>query len=76
MLMATKTSPQTRTCPVCNSAVREEFLYTHVRTDLDILNELMRRNPSWILPDGSCPQGIEELRASRLRDGAAIAGEV
>ncbi len=63
--MAPKTTPRTRTCPVCSGAVREDFLYTHVRTDLDILNELMRRNPSWILPDGSCPRGIEELRASR-----------
>jgi hypothetical protein len=62
--MAANTS-QTRTCPVCGASVREDFLYTHVRTDLDILNELMRRNPSWVLPDGSCPRGIEELRASR-----------
>jgi len=63
---------QTRTCPVCGTSVREDFLYTHVRTDLDVLNELMRRNPSWVLPDGSCPRGIEELRASR-RAGAEAA---
>lgn len=63
--MAPKNLPRTRACPVCGTSVREDFLYTHVRTDLDILNELMRRNPSWVLPDGSCPQGIEELRASR-----------
>lgn len=71
--MATKTSPRMRTCPVCSTAVREDFLYTHVRTDLDILNELMRRNPSWVLPDGSCPQGIEELRISRRAGGRAAA---
>ncbi|HEY7675913.1 MAG TPA: hypothetical protein VIG69_02485 [Candidatus Methylomirabilis sp.] len=63
----------TRTCPVCSAPVREDFLYTHVRTDLDILNELMRRNPSWVLPDGSCPRGIEELRASRRADRVVAA---
>lgn len=63
--MAPKTSPRTRICPVCSSSVCEDFFYTHVRTDLDILGELMRRNPSWVLPDGSCPQGMEELRVSR-----------
>ena len=63
----TPKGPATRTCPVCGASVREDFLYTHVRTDLDVLNELMRRNPSWVLPDGSCPRGIEELRASRQR---------
>ena len=72
--MAPEATPKTRTCPVCSSSVREDFLYTHVRTDPDILNELMRRNPSWILPDGSCPRGIEELRASRRAHGMAAAG--
>ncbi len=71
--MAPKNPPGTRTCPVCASPVREDFLYTHVRTDLDILNELMRQNPSWVLPDGSCPRGLEELRVSRgsVRENAA-----
>ena len=71
--MAPKNPPRTRTCPVCSISVREDFLYTHVRTDLDILNELMRRNPSWILADGSCPQGIEEVRASRRGERKATA---
>ncbi len=57
----------TRTCPVCSCAVREDALYTHVRADLDTLGDLMRRNPSWILPDGTCPRGMEELRAARDR---------
>ena len=73
--MAPKTTPRTRTCPVCSAPVREDFLYTHVRTDLDILNELMRRNPSWILPDGSCPRGMEELRASRRAENRIAASQ-
>ncbi len=54
-----------RLCPLCGLSVREAFLYSHVQTDLDILNELMRRNPSWVQPDGSCPRGIQELKSSR-----------
>ncbi len=71
--MSPKTTPRKRTCPVCSAPVREDFLYTHVRTDLDILNELMRRNPSWIQPDGSCPRGMEELRASRQAENRTTA---
>lgn len=63
--MATKTPRTTRPCPICGSRVRDALLYTHVQTDLDILSELKRRNPSWIQPDGTCPQGIQELRATR-----------
>ena len=66
--MVPTNTPRTRTCPVCSSSVREDFLYTHVRTDLDILNELMHQNPSWVLPDGSCPRGLQELRSSRASD--------
>lgn len=41
-------------------------MVSHAQTDLDVLTELKRRNPSWVQADGSCPKGIEELRASRV----------
>ena len=64
-MIATETAPAVRTCPLCGSPVRENFMYSHVQTDLDVLTEVKHRHPSWVQPDGSCPRGVEELRASR-----------
>lgn len=65
-MIPTEIAPTLRTCPLCGSSVRENFMVSHAQTDLDVLTELKRRNPSWVQADGSCPKGIEELRASRV----------
>jgi hypothetical protein len=40
----------------------EDRLYGHIQADLDLLSDLMRRNPTWVQPDGSCPRALEVLR--------------
>jgi len=46
-------------CPLCGERVDADILEYHRSIEEHVLDVIRAHNPSWVLPDGTCPKAKE-----------------
>lgn len=56
---------QTYTCPTCGEKMERDLSIFMEHTDRHIVDELKKKNPAWITPDGFCAKCLEHYKMAR-----------
>ncbi len=65
---------QTYTCPTCGEKMERDLSLFMEHTDKHIVEEVKKKNPTWVTKDGFCPKCVDHFKKA-LHDPGALAQE-